>query len=200
MKNKLVNGVGINDADYKVHKYMRVAGVRKIAWMCPFYKVWRNMIMRCYSLPYQAACPTYIDCYVSDSWKRFSNFKAWMETQDWQEKCLDKDILVRGNKVYSSDTCVFISSELNKFLTDRAAARGDYPVGVSFNKPISKYTANCCNPFTMKKEHLGVFTDPLVAHEAWRAKKHDLALQYAEMQSDPRVAEVLKLRYLYDEV
>ena len=46
----------------------------------------------------------------------------------------------------------------------------------------------------------GVFTDPLVAHEAWRAKKHDLVLQYAEMQSDPRVAEALKLRYLYDEV
>lgn len=118
--NKLVQGFGINDADYVVSKYESwyEGGERKlkILWQCPYYVKWRSMLNRCYSARYHKNKPTYIGCYVCEEWLTFSNFKAWMETQDWERKELDKDLLMEGNKEYGPNFCVFISRELNLFL------------------------------------------------------------------------------------
>jgi len=118
-----------------------------------------------------------------------------MQQQDWQENHLDKDILSPGNKVYSPDTCVFIPPYLNKFLTDHGRARGEFPIGVSWNKDNRKFGARCSNPFLGKDEHIGYFVDPDNAHEAWRARKHEHALLYAGMQKDPRIAQALRTRF-----
>lgn len=189
-KNKLVRGVGANDADYPV--YSTVSGKRVI---CTFYATWNGMLQRCYDANYQAVQPTYIGCTVCDEWLKFSNFKAWMETQSWQGKALDKDLLVRGNKIYSPDTCVFVDSATNNFTAGRAAARGEWPIGVHFFKRAGKFMAMCSNPFTRKREHLGYFNCPEQAHQAWSKRKHELALQVADIQTDERVANALRLRY-----
>jgi hypothetical protein len=118
-----------------------------------------------------------------------------METQPWAGNQLDKDILVPGNKVYSPETCVFVSSALNSFLLDHGRARGKWPLGVGPHKMTGKFRARCSNPFTGKEESLGMFSDPADAHEAWRARKHEHALRYADMQSDPRVADALRSRF-----
>lgn len=47
-------------------------------------------------------------CSVCEEWLTFSNFKRWMEQQDYEGKALDKDLLVSQNKTYSSETCVFV--------------------------------------------------------------------------------------------
>ena len=193
-RNKLVYGVGINDADYSVHP--EINGKRV---MCPFYLTWRNMLMRCYDPKCQAKYPTYIGCSVVPEWHRFMTFRAWMTMLDWQGRELDKDILVPGNKVYGPQTCVFISHGLNNFTTDHAAARGEWPIGVCWNKRNGKFQAYCGNPFTSKKEYLGLFTCPDEAHEAWRARKHELALQIAALHADPRIAAALSIRYLKQE-
>lgn len=140
--------------------------------------------------------PTYVGCVVSEDWKYFSKFRAWMETQDWQSKELDKDILFKGNKIYSAETCVFVSRELNTFLNDHGNARGLYPLGVCWHKATEMFTAQCSDPKTGKSEHLGLFASPEEAHLAWKAKKHEHALNYADQQTDPRVAEALRTRYL----
>ena len=106
---KLVYGVGINDAEYVVVKREEVGNVdgkrkRKTVWRCPFYKTWSSMLRRCYSTKYQERCPTYMGCSVSEEWHTFSVFRNWMESQDWQDTQLDKDLLVEGNKVYSPET------------------------------------------------------------------------------------------------
>lgn len=192
---KPVYGVGINDASYQVCAYETIAGRQKQLWRCPFYKVWTSMLSRCYSIRFQSINQTYIGCTVCPEWLSFSIFREWMASQPWEENQLDKDVLVPGNKVYSPITCVFLPRHLNLFMTDSEAARGEWPIGVSWYKPRGKLRATCCNPFTGVNEYLGLFTCPDVAREAWRKRKHEHALRYADLQTDPRIAAALRSRY-----
>lgn len=189
-RKKLVYGVGINNADYEVYQSVNGKLVK-----CPYYATWKDMLKRCYSAKHLTKYQTYIGCSVTPEWLTFSKFKSWMENQDWQGKCLDKDLLIKGNKVYSPDTCVFVDRMTNGFITDSGAARGGWPLGVNFHKTNGKFRAQCCNPATKKQEFLGYFTCENQAHQAWRKRKHELALQLAELQPDERVAAALRARY-----
>lgn len=189
---KLVYGVGINDATYAVTKYStNELGVEKQIWVCPFYKRWRSMLQRCYDPLAHTRQPTYVGCSVAEDWHLFSNFKAWMERQDWEEKDLDKDILGDG-KLYSELTCCFVRSDLNKFLLERQACRGDYPIGVSYHKHTGKFQASCRNPLIGAQEYLGLYATPEGAHDAWKKRKHELACALADLQQDQRLSEVLR--------
>ena len=133
------------------------------------------MLKRCYSNKYLESNPTYIGTSVCSEWLYATAFKKWMDKQDWQGKCLDKDIIVPKSKLYSPDTCAFVLKATNSFVTASDAIRGDYPVGVNLCKRTGKYLAQCGNPFTGKREHLGYFSTQEDAHEAWRKRKHELA-------------------------
>ena len=187
---RIVHGVGINDADYEVKP--RQGGVVVV---CPFYQRWKNMLNRCYSNSCQLRQPAYIGCTVCSEWLVFSNFKRWMECQEWKGKELDKDILVSGNKIYSPETCVFIDGSINVFLTDKSSSRGELLLGVDFHRLSGKFRAQCRNQITKNKEHLGLFKDESSAHEAWRKRKHEIACQLADSQTDERVANALRTRY-----
>ena len=197
-RNRLVYGVGINDADYNVVESATVDGKCKTIWKCPFYQTWVHMLERCYSEKFHQRKPTYKGCSVCDEWLIFSNFKRWMETQDWQGKDLDKDLLTEGNKVYSPDTCIFVDRKINIFVIDRGNDRGEYMLGVYWHKRANKFRAKCSNPFTGKEDSLGYFTNELDAHLAWKKRKHELACQFADSEhcNDPRLAEALRTRYL----
>ena len=200
--NKLVFGVGVNDLGYRtqVYEYVTENGgkrIRKHVFICTYYTVWRNMLQRCYSKKYLESNPSYIGTSVCSEWLYATAFKKWMEQQDWHGKCLDKDIVVPGSKLYSPETCAFVLPTTNLFVVARDASRGGYPTGVSLLKHTGKYQARCQNPFTGKKEHLGLFSTPEEAHEAWRKRKHALAQLVAATESDPRVVEALKKRYSF---
>jgi hypothetical protein len=154
------------------------------------------MLERCYSLTFQLKNPTYEGCIVCDEWLTFSNFKRWMEVQDWEGKELDKDLLINGNKLYSPETCVFVSSVVNGFISGGVNRRGDCPIGVTFREASGKLYARCRNPFTGKEDHIGYFDCEDKAHLAWKRRKHQLACQLADRQSDSRVAEALRVRYV----
>ena len=187
----LICGVGVNNADYVTQPKIDGKCVS-----CPIYQRWVSMIKRCYSIKSKLHRPTYIDCYVCDEWLVFSNFKAWMDKQDWQGKELDKDLLVSGNKVYSPDTCVFVDKNTNMFANDHGSSRGNWPIGVHFHCKRKKFIAQCSNFFTKKRENLGYFDCPNAAHMAWKKRKHELALKLADIQPDQRVADALRVRYL----
>lgn len=198
---KLVYGIGINDVDYVVQKFETTGYVdgkikQKKVWFCPYYRVWTSMLNRCYSAKYQERYPTYAGCTVSNEWLTFSNFKNWMEKQDWEDKQLDKDILFEGNKIYSSGTCVFVTQTVNKFTSDRGNHRGEWLIGVCWHKIAEKFLAQCSNPFTKKQETLGYFTCEVEAHQAWLKRKLELAHELAAIQEDPRVAKALIDRYM----
>lgn len=199
-KKKLVRGVGINDSDYKVTKFETVEcengqRKRKLIWKCPYYQVWQSILDRCYSTELHGRRPSYKGCSVHEDWLTFSKFKTWMEAQDWKDKHLDKDLLFEDNKVYSPDTCVFVSGMVNTFIIDRGAARGDYLIGVFLHKQAGKFQASCSNPFTKKIEYLGYFTTEIEAYEKWKKRKLELAHELAAIQTDPRVANALIKRY-----
>lgn len=195
---KLVSGVGTNDSAYPVVIEAVIDGRRKQLWACPFYRTWHNMLDRCYDAKQLAKCPTYTGCSVATEWHSFMNFRTWMVNQDWEGNQIDKDILFPGNKIYSPDTCVFVPGCLNSFTTDRGASRGDSPLGSSWSKRDQKFRAQCRNPFTLKNEYLGAFACPDAASAAWRSRKHELACQYADIQTDQRISAALRSRYLQE--
>ena len=204
-KSKLVSGVGINDADYEVQKYAVVSGKRKRTWVCPYYNVWKSMITRCYSRVYQSRQPTYKNCTVCNEWLTFSNFKKWMEQQDHKGKYLDKDVLSAGNRVYSSEHCVFVTRNVNNFVTEGNHGKRPYLIGVCFlvNKKSNSYQSQCKNPFNQRtRGHLGYYSSEIQAHLAWKYRKRELAIQLANSVyvTDERVAQALINRYQGDGV
>ena len=174
-QRKLVYGIGINDADYVVEQ--RVGGKRTV---CPSYRKWVDMLTRCYSAKYHEKHTTYSGCSVTEEWLTFSNFKRWMDRQEWEGMQLDKDLLVEGNKIYNPKHCLFIPSKLNTLLTDSSAIRGEWPIGVSFNKKAGKFRASCS--VDGKDKHLGLFSTPTLASAAYKEFKSiliaDVAGQY----------------------
>lgn len=197
---KLVFDVGVNDADYAVQRketigYVNGKQKQKLVWMCPFYRTWTSMLRRCYSTKYQNKKPTYIGCTVSDEWRTFSNFRAWMKKQNFEGMQLDKDLLFEGNTVYSPETCVFVTQAVNLFTIDSGSKRGEWLIGVNWDKKTGKFKSQCKNPFTKKQEYLGLFTSEQDAHQAWLKRKLELAYELADEQTDERVAEALIERY-----
>lgn len=187
-------GVGINDSDTPVYKTGKVEGKKKILWICPFYKRWSDMLKRCYYVKYKDDA-YFGDKYVCDEWLYFSRFKLWMETQDWEGKHLDKDLLIPGNKIYGPEACVFVDPRVNTFVIECNSNRGEWPVGVSYIESRNKFRASCSENLTGKKKTIGHFKTPEEAHAAWLEFKLDQAKVLASMQTDVRVAKALVYRY-----
>ena len=176
-RNKLVYGVGINDADYLVSPIINGKAVK-----CPYYQAWKGMLRRCYSKDFHKTNQTYADCTVSSEWFLFSNFMAWMNKEDWQGKQLDKDILIQNNKTYSSSACIFVAEEINKLLNGHVKKRGLHPRGVSM-RANNKYKAKCCT--YGQTNHLGDYDTPEEAHEAYKTFKYKHIAEIANQQSEP---------------
>lgn len=195
-----VCGLGTNDSNYKVTQEINLGDKRKQTVVCPFYRAWRDMLKRCDANgAFQKKYPTYAGCSVVDEWVSFSSFKEWMVTQQWEGGHLDKDILNPTNKVYGPDTCVFVSGQLNNFLTNTEVGTDGSLTGAYWNPTKNRYIAQCRNPFTGAKEHVGTFKTAADAHEAWRKRKHELACIYADMQTDERLSNALRTRYAAQE-
>ena len=119
-ERSLVHGVGIDDSDYFPETK-------------PIRSKWASMIERCYA----GKTKNYSDVFVCDEWLTFSNFKKWMEKQDWKNKSLDKDVMIIGNKTYSPEGCCFIPREINSLITARISVHSkEMFLGVS--KSIDK--------------------------------------------------------------
>lgn len=156
------------------------------------YDIWCGVLERCINPLFKENHPTYKDCTVCEEWEYFSNFLKWIENQpnkNWQNCDIDKDILVRGNREYSPDTCVFVDRKVNSFVKN-------------FNLPKlvvnaqGKYVPQCKDPFgNRSSKHVGVYESEHIAHKAWYCKKHEYACQLADLQDDPRVAKALRERY-----
>ena len=160
----MLYGIGINDANYHVAPGKR--GQQKV---CKYYKTWEAMLRRCYMPRNLKAQPTYADATVCEDWLRFSNFKKWMVKQDWEGRNLDKDLLDWQNKVYSPDTCLFISNDINNLLCLARKKRGEYPLGVCYHKASKKYLAQIV--MFGSKRYLGIYSDFIEAHEVYKKTK-----------------------------
>jgi hypothetical protein len=88
------------------------------------YITWQSMLQRCYDGKYQQKYPTYKECTVCDDWHNLQVFAEWFE-ENYKENCaLDKDVLLKGNKIYNPENCTFIPQEINKLFIKSNQARG----------------------------------------------------------------------------
>jgi hypothetical protein len=137
-----------------------------------YYTCWRGMLERCYCKKFHSKKPTYIGCSVADDWHNFQNFAKWFDEnynpetmQGWQ---LDKDILVKGNKIYSSETCCFVPNNINALFTKSNSSRGKYPIGVC--KCINgKYLAQITK--NSKQTGIGYYSTIEEAFQVYRVAK-----------------------------
>ena len=159
------------------------------------YQLWKSMLCRCYDVSFSNKNPTYQNSEVSDNFKSFPFFKEWCEKQigyDQQGWHLDKDILIKGNKVYSEYTCCFVPKEINNLLTKRDSSRGEYPIGVMYRKGFDKFKSQI--KLYGKKVYLGTFNTPEEAFYAYKEAKEIYIKEVANKwrdQIDSRVYEAL---------
>lgn len=172
---KKVYKVGLLDADFQIRKWSG----NEVVWTDPYYQRWVNMLARCYSKYQKKYTPSYKSCEVCDEWLVFSNFKSWMEKQDWHEKELDKDLFGCG-KFYSPDTCCFVTKRLNLLLAS-------YPrgVGVCWMHKRKKWRAYTYDMLLKKQVHIGVFEDKLDAIEAAKQGRTNAYLVAIDNLADP---------------
>lgn len=167
---KLVYGIGINDSDESV----KINGS-----LIKSYKTWIALLQRCYNLKTQEKYPTYIGCSVCEEWLYFSNFKKWYDENYIEGYQLDKDILMKGNKIYSPETCCFVPKRINSLIINGAGKRGKYPIGVFLCKKTGKYIAHFSNA---KKKHLGIYSNIEEAFNAYKIAREsyikDIAKEY----------------------
>jgi hypothetical protein len=149
------------------------------------------MLQRCFDPKLHEKHPTYAYCTVHPDWLYFSKFKAWMETQDWQGKSLDKDLISGASKHYSPDTCVFVSRLINSIFAFRTKDNNGLPVGVTrqTKKGINYFVATCC--FYGKQKTLGYFRTPEEASQRYITAKLAYAKELAQTETDPRIVHAL---------
>ena len=163
-------------------------------------QLWQNMLSRCYNNNTEYV-GKYESCSVSEYFLHFKNFRLWCDEQvGFNEKddkgkafALDKDVLIKGNLLYSENTCCFIPREINNLLLTSKNLRGDLPVGVQRTKTkVVRFLAALSKNGTPRK--LGVYNTPEEAFLAYKQAKEayikDVTNKWKD-KIDPRVYEAL---------
>ena len=137
------------------------------------FRIWYNMLKRCYDPKYQEEKPTYRGCTVEDYLLNFQNMCEWLENNYYEipgeKMCLDKDILRKGNKVYSRETCIFVPQRINTLFTKRDNDRGKNPIGMT-ELPLGNYIVQC-NDGNGKSVYLGVYSTKGEAFQVYKKYK-----------------------------
>lgn len=160
--SKLVCGIGVCD---KGQYLSRIKCQRTKE-----YALWAAMLNRC-----KPGGPNaYLGCTVHPDFVRFQDFARWCHKQigfrndGWE---LDKDILVKDNRVYGPDTCCFVPKSINQLLTHRQSSRGAYPTGVSFD--ITRNLFQSKIKIDGHTKSLGRFNTPEQAEAVYKNAKYD---------------------------
>lgn len=157
------------------------------------YSVWTGAVCRCYCPVRLAKRPSYNGCTLSKEFLCYQNFAEWYTTHESYSLGyeLDKDLLVKGNKIYSAETCTMLPRELNLAIKDKVCKNSDLPIGVLRNKN-GGYTAGL--KIRLKDNHLRTFKTSEEASAAYVVAKEayvkELALEYKD-QIEPRAFEAL---------
>ena len=192
VKDKLsrsIYGVGITgDTELKVNgQYLKE------------YMLWKGVLRRCYSEYCHNTQPTYAECSMSKDFQYFPYFMEWCSKQkgfdSLDEKgrlfSLDKDILTKGNNVYSEDTCCFVPYEINNSFLKRGNKRGECLIGVYKSK--DRFTAQLSKGKSIQI-FLGSFSTEIEAFNVYKQAKEEHIKSLAEKwkdQIDLRVYEAL---------
>lgn len=180
----------MNDIKFKPHdwsgKYLKpimcgigYAGTERDSKSVSYIK-WHDMIHRSYNAKFHIRNPQYKDCEVCEEWKNYSNFKVWYEAHCYGDTVLDldKDILYKGNKVYSPETCCLVPHEINAIFTNGKRRKENYPTGIHYNKEKNEFWAEY--NISGKKTKLGYFPTIEEAFQTYKKFKENVIRETAE--------------------
>ena len=147
------------------------------------YQTWVDMLKRAYTEK-KGRC-NYFGVTVCEEWHNFQSFAKWCHSQDFfnikdkngKRYEIDKDILVKGNKIYSPETCCFVPSEINCLFIRNKRFRGKYPIGVT---KIGKYFTARLSKGYGNRVLLGTFKTELEAFLAYKQAKELYLKELAE--------------------
>lgn len=158
------------------------------------YNRWVSMLCRCYNIKFHSE-HAYKEVMVCEEWKCFQVFAEWYENnykshmQDWD---MDKDILSKNNKIYSPETCCFVPSDINSLFIRKQNHRGNYPIGVYYNKKDKKFVAQLAATNFYKR-----FDTPEEAFYAYKTEKELYIKEMADKWKHYIKPEVYKAMYAY---
>ena len=161
------------------------------------YKRWADMLLRCYNEKYREDNIAYETCFVCDEWLCYENFEKWYDenyyTIDEVQMNLDKDIIVKGNKIYSPETCVFVPQRINVLFTKRERLRGDYPIGVTYSKKVNKF-----EPQVQGCGWLGYYNTPEEAFNIYKEEKEKYIKKIADEYKNKIPLKLYDALYKYE--
>lgn len=175
-RRRLTRNWGINDAEYAT-TYKNDQGV---VVHCPVFLKWREMIGRCTPGSMANINGCYDGCTVAEEWKYFSVFQEWADKTYQEGDCLDKDMLVPGNKEYCPEFCILIPHRVNMLVAKSKKLRGKYPLGVSRPKRGLAFQATISNGSQNHNLYLGMFKTAEEASEAYNKAKGLRLRDFAE--------------------
>ena len=168
------------------------------------FVIWYDMVRRCYDPKFHEKYPTYKDCRVEDYLLNFQNMGEWIEENYYkipgETMCLDKDILCKGNKVYSRDTCIFVPERINNLFVKSDKARGKCPIGVTLT-PSGTYQVYCSNKYG-KSVYLGTYNSEEEAFQVYKQYKEKVIKEiidsYEGKIPEPHYSRLREAMYNYE--
>ena len=184
----------------KVYYNVGYLGIGEYKQNIRSYSIWQDMFKRCYSEKYLVKYPTYIGCTVCKEWYNFQVFAKWYDENYYiiqgKRMELDKDILIKGNKVYSPETCVFVPQDINYLFVKSNKSRGKYPIGVYLHSDKDKFVAQC-HDINKKMVYLGRSNTPNEAFKVYKDYKEKLIKDIADMYRELIPEKLCKAMYSY---
>ena len=168
------------------------------------FKIWYGMLTRCYDPKYHEKEPTYKGCKIENDWLNFQNMCEWLENNYYEIPgeimCLDKDILYKGNKIYSRETCIFVPQRINSLFVKRDNDRGEDPIGVD-QLPSGNYQVRCCDGYG-KQIYLGVYSTKEKAFQVYKEYKEKVIKEvidsYEDKIPEPFYSRLREAMYNYE--
>lgn len=180
---KVIHGKYYNDYEGKIWD-------NNSGKMIQSYIHWLNMIKRCENKEYQDKYPTYIGSTMCHEWWSFKNFKEWFDKNYIEGWHLDKDLIVKGNKVYSPATCCMLPPEINTCLTTNKKNRGKCLIGV-YEYKKGKFAS------TYHREYLGVSKNQEDLFFRYKEKKEAYLKSLAEKYKNKISNDAYNALYMY---
>ena len=166
-----------------------------------YYRTWHHMLQRCYDEDYKNKYPTYKNCYAEEYMLNFQNFCKWMDENyyeiDGERMCIDKDILHKGNKLYSRDTCLIVPHRINTLFIKNDKNRGKDVIGVRYHKRNNMYEAWCENG-NGSHVYLGSYKTENEAFQVYKKFKENLIKQIADEYKPHIPNKLYQAMYRYE--
>ena len=166
------------------------------------YVHWYEMIRRCYNPKEINKFKNYNSCTVCEEWLNYSTFKKWYNNNYYkvnnEEMRLDKDILIKGNKIYSPETCIFVPNRINVLFTNRKNDRGKYPIGVYLYNGKFKSQCSTHKDGVTSRILIGTFNTSEEAFYSYKEFKEKYIKEVADEYKDRIPKKLYDAMYKYE--